>query len=196
MFRIMTPRDRAHSRAARQFGVHRLQIERPDRPAHDLFVLDQLGHDLTREVDRDREADALIAAGLAVDLAVDADQLAARVDERAAGVARIDGGVGLDEVVVAGELRIVPVGRRDDAKRHRLAERERVADREHPFGDAQLARVAPRQRREPASVDLDDGQIGVRIGADDGALQLAIVRQRDRDRRRRALPTTWLLVST
>ena len=43
------------------------------------------------------------AAALAEDAGVDADQLAAAVDQRAAGVAGIDGGVGLDEVLVVGE---------------------------------------------------------------------------------------------
>ena len=58
---------------------------------------------MAREVARDGEADALVAAGLAEDRGVDADQLAARVDQRAAGVARVDRGVGLDEVLVGGE---------------------------------------------------------------------------------------------
>ena len=50
---------------------------------------------------RDREADADVAAGGAEDRGVDADQLAAQVDQRAAGVARVDRRVGLDEVLVA-----------------------------------------------------------------------------------------------
>jgi hypothetical protein len=59
------------------------------------------GHDLVtdrgREVDRDRERHAHVAARLAVDLRVDAHHLAARVEQRAARVAGIDGDVGLDE---------------------------------------------------------------------------------------------------
>ena len=51
-----------------------------------------------REAHRDREADALVAAGAREDQRVDADQVAAGVDQRAARVAGIDRGVGLDEV--------------------------------------------------------------------------------------------------
>ena len=67
--------------------------------------------DVPREVARHGEADALIAAALAEDAGVDADQLAARVDQRAAGVARVDRGVGLDEVFVGREppFRLRPV---------------------------------------------------------------------------------------
>jgi hypothetical protein len=68
--------------------------------ARDVALVLQLRDDLVREVDRDREADADVAAAAAEDRGVDADDLALRVEQRAARVARIDGGVGLDEVVV------------------------------------------------------------------------------------------------
>ena len=54
--------------------------------------------------DRDGEADADVAAGAAEDRGVDADDLAAQVQQRATRVARIDGGVGLNEVVVGAGL--------------------------------------------------------------------------------------------
>src|SRR5580658_9702207 len=63
--------------------------------------LDQLVHDAVRHVHRDGEADADVAAAARQNRGVDADQLAAQIDQRAAGVARIDRGVGLDEVLVA-----------------------------------------------------------------------------------------------
>ena len=56
----------------------------------------RLGEQRAGDVDRDGEADALAAAG---DGGVDADDLAARVEQRAAAVAGVDRGVGLDEVV-------------------------------------------------------------------------------------------------
>ena len=58
---------------------------------------DDLVLDLERDVDRDRERDALEAAAARVDLRVDADHRAAAVEERAARVAGVDRGVGLDE---------------------------------------------------------------------------------------------------
>ena len=76
-----------------------------DRAAPHLAVLHQIVDDALREIARHGEADPLIAAALAEDAGVDADQLAARVDQRAARVARVDRRVGLDEVLVVGEAR-------------------------------------------------------------------------------------------
>ena len=70
--------------------------------ARHFAVLHDLVHDVASQIGRDREADALVAAGFTgQDGGVDAHQVAARVDERAARVAAVDGGVGLDEVFKA-----------------------------------------------------------------------------------------------
>jgi hypothetical protein len=68
------------------------------------------------------------------DRGVHADHLALHVEERAARVAAVDRGVGLDEVVVGALERAV--ARRDDARGDREALAERVADRHHPVADA------------------------------------------------------------
>ena len=47
----------------------------------------ELALDVHRDVDRDRERKALVAAAAGIDLRVDADHLAGHVEERAAGVA-------------------------------------------------------------------------------------------------------------
>ena len=52
-------------------------------------------HERLGDVDRDREADAGRVAG---DRGVDADDRAVGVEQRAAAVAGVDRGVGLDEV--------------------------------------------------------------------------------------------------
>ena len=61
----------------------------------------ELALDVHRDVDRDREREALVAAAAGIDLRVDADHLAGHVEERAARVAGIHGDVGLDEGHVA-----------------------------------------------------------------------------------------------
>src|SRR4029079_19205976 len=66
------------------------------RRALDRLAGDQLADDRLDGVRGDREADALVAARLGRDLRVDADHLPRRVEQRAAGVAVVDGGVGLD----------------------------------------------------------------------------------------------------
>src|SRR4051812_46090417 len=72
------------------------------------------------------------AAGRRDDQRVDAHDLALEIEQRAAGIAAVDRGVGLD-VAVVGSLADVAVARRDDAGRDRTAEAEGVADRDHPL---------------------------------------------------------------
>src|SRR5712672_1290173 len=84
-------------------------------------------------VDRNGEADAGGGAARRVDRGVDADHFAARIDQRAAGVAAIDGGVGLngliDESGLAG-LHSAADGA-DDAGGQRALETEWIADGEN-----------------------------------------------------------------
>ena len=88
----------------------------------------RLGHERAGDVDRDREADALGVAGGG---GVDADDLSARIEQRAAAVAGVDRGVGLDEVAqdVAGLDRDGAAKRRDDPAGDRVGERRRAGCR-------------------------------------------------------------------
>ena len=94
---------RLHERAARLGEVEGfacLVVDVGDGHAEvaagDLALL-ELRQEALGGVDRRGEADALRAA--AADGGVDADDLAVDVEQRAAGVAEVDGGVGLDEVL-------------------------------------------------------------------------------------------------
>ena len=118
-------------------------------------------------VDRDREADADVAALAAEapaadgrDRGVDPDDLAVEVDQRAAGVAGVDGGVGLDRVDVGAVARTAlaagghrPVLGADDAARHRAGQAERRADRDDRVADDDAVGVAERQGRQVLGVD-------------------------------------------
>ena len=108
----------------------------------------------------------------------------ARVDERTARVAGVDGGVGLDEVFVVRDADVGASERGHDAQRHGLIELKRIADREYPFGHLQRARITPRNRREAARVDLEERQVGRRVDADNRGLDFALVGQRHRHRRK------------
>src|SRR3546814_15199444 len=88
---------------------------------------DVCSSDLGGQVRGDREAQADVAGHRAARVeagGVDADQLAGEVDQRAAGVARIDRGVGLDEVLEAHARHVAAADRRDDARGDRLADAE------------------------------------------------------------------------
>ena len=67
-----------------------------------------------------------------------------RIDERAAGIAEIDGSIGLNEILEIRDAEAAAAGRADDALRHGLAETEWIADRQHHVAGAQLVRAAHR----------------------------------------------------
>ena len=115
----------------------------PEQAAMDAPLVDQLRHHVARHVRRNREPDPDVAARRRQDLRVDADQLAARAHQRAAGVALVDRCIRLDEVL---ERTVAHSGgaalRADDAHRDRLADAERVAERQDDVADLHLVRVA------------------------------------------------------
>src|SRR5262249_56580174 len=128
-------------RPLRAFGPHRLRQlgrqlldRRPQPAARPVALLLELGHQLLGRVDRDGEADADVAAALAEDRGVDADDVAVLVEQGAARVAGIDRRVGLDEVVV-GPLADGATLRADDARGDGVVEAEGIADRDHPVAD-------------------------------------------------------------
>ena len=111
--------------------------------------------------------------------------------ERAAGVAGVDGRVGLDEVVRAGwrhqwltsatidgAVEAAHDARRDDARE--LA--QRVAHGDGQLADLEGGRVAQLRGRQAGGLDLDEGEVGVGVDARDGALEAAAVREHDADR--------------
>src|SRR4029078_3758939 len=151
--------------------------------------LDDLRGDRLDGVDRDREAEPDGAAGVALDLGVDADTVAVRVEQRATRVAVVERGVGLDDVID----RVLAVGRgnhalqgADDAGRGRPIEAEGVPDRDHRVADVHVVRVSEREGRERArvNVDLEHGYVVRRIGPDDSSLHALVVREADADRPR------------
>src|SRR4051794_1942359 len=136
--------------------------------ARDLALL-ELRQETLRGIDRSGEAEALRAA--AADGRVDADHLAIDVHERTAGVAEVDGGVSLDEVLEGtggvAEAERASLGR-DDADGERVFELERIADGDGPVTLADAVGVAQRNARQRlAGLDLEEGDVGGRIAADD-----------------------------
>ena len=152
-----------------------------DERVLDLARGDQLLGDLLGGVDRDREADADVAARLTgLDLRVDPDHLALGVDQRTARVAGVDRRVGLDRVLDREPVRGVDLAldRGDDPRGGRAVEPERVADRDHGIADLDPGRGAELERLQllGAGIDLEHGDVGRGIGADDlGVEGLAVL---------------------
>ncbi len=116
---------------------------------------------------RDGEADPDAAARGRKDRIVDADHIAGHVEQRAARIATVDGGVGLDVAVVGAPHAGVAEHRRDDPARNRAAQSEGVADRDHPVARARLSGIAePHEGEGLASADLEHREIGFDIIAD------------------------------
>src|SRR3984885_2479216 len=110
-----------------------------------LAVLAQLVEHRHRRVRRHRKADAYRAAGRRNDRGVHADDFAVEIEQRTAGIAAINGGVGLDVIVVRPRIDVT-VARRHDAGRHGAAKAERVADGDYPFAEPKLVGIAELHR--------------------------------------------------
>ncbi len=97
--------------------------------------------------------------------------------KRAARVARIDGGVGLDEDLAVGFADLGAGERGDDAGRHGLADAERIADGEHEVADLERVAVFEVDGGEAAvaAFDLEDGDVGLVVLHDDAGIELALV---------------------
>ena len=149
------------------------------RARHVAFLHDS-GDDALHGVRRDGEADAFDAVGNNLGT-VDADDLAVHVDERAAGVARVDGGVGLHELDARVTVAERAVEGADNAARHAALELKahRVADGNDGLADDRRVGVAEVGCRQVAVIDLHDGEVRERISTDELARQAAAVGQRD-----------------
>ena len=144
-------------------------------------------------VDRHGEADAgVAAAAVGGDLRVDADDAALGVEQRAAGVAGVDRGVGLDHAgdrEAVGRLDVA-VERGDDAAGDGALEAERAADGDRRLAGVEVAGVGERERLDAALdlalVDVEQREVGGGIGADDlGVDRLAVLGEADGDLGRR-----------
>ena len=108
---------------------------------------------------------------------VNPDEFAAAIDQGAARVTLVDGRIGLDKIFVGRNPEVRTPDGTHDSECHCLVELKRVADGEYPLGHADRGRIAPWCDRQPSGVDFQQGDIGPRIYADYGRLELSIVRQ-------------------
>ena len=151
------------------------------RLSADITLVDQLLSAVGSCVDRDGEAQSLDigAGGFGYD---QADQLAASVEETAAGVARVDGAVGLQQMhglAVNGKL---SVRRADDARGDCAAQlSQRISDGDGHVADFQFAAVPVGGRGEAVRVDLQDRHIIGIIGPDQLGLVFFLIGCRDLD---------------
>src|SRR3954467_12467586 len=139
---VATPRHARRTRPPRSRAAPRAPAARDPRPPP------------PPDVRRPRKADADVPAPrpAGLDLRVDADHARVAVEQRAARVAGVDRGVGLDGARDGEPVRrvdLAPEGG-DDAGGERALEAERVADGDGEVADAHAPGVGERQRMQSA----------------------------------------------
>ena len=150
-------------------------VTAPDAP----IAQQAAGHEFCG-IDSDRETDSLRRQNRR---RVDADHLASRIDERAAGISRVQGGVGLNHILdQAPRVRAQRSPQRaDHARRHGGLKPVRIADRNRHLPRPQVLRISQGNGLQSGSIDANDGKIGRRIIADGVSGSAPSVRQRHLD---------------
>ena len=138
-----------------------------DPTADHMAVFDDLLHDVQGQVDGYGQAYALGTTAAGNDRSIYPDQVSLRRDQRAAGIAGIDIGIGLDKVFERRDPYPVSSRGADDALGNRLPEIIGI-----PYGQDDItysypARIAVGGNMEVLQVRLEDRKIGIRIHAYD-----------------------------
>ena len=170
--------DRSRGREA---GRREIVVGEPERAAADVAEFEHLVDQRARHVDRNGKAHAGIVLADGDEGGVDADEIAAQVHQGPAGIAGIDGGIGLDEILIRPDPHIGPVQAADDPGGHGLADRLRIADGEHEIPDLEAIGITEREFRQAIRAHLDDGHVGLGIGTDATRRQRAAVGELHRD---------------
>ena len=177
-----------HQHPAVHREVQRLGQVRPDPQAVDaqpappyLSEADQVvDHELHR-VDRDGKTDSHAAARGREDHTVDTNHLSLRVQQRPAGIAAVDGGVGLDGFVQQTALLVFErtLQRADDAGGQGALEAEGVADGQHFLADLQAAGIPQWERGQAsrARINSQHRQVGQRVEPHNFCFKAAAVGQ-------------------
>src|SRR3546814_2346675 len=105
--------------------------------------------------------------------------MALKVEQRAARIAAVDRGIGLDIAVIGADLADVALNRRDDPRGHRRAEAERVADHDAPVADARRDAVGEFHEGHAGRIYLEKSEVRRGIAADDRRRILLLVRSEE-----------------
>ena len=122
--------------------------------------------DAAHQVDGDRKADAFGSRVLRKYRRVNADKLAATVDQCAAGITGIDSGIGLNEVFKRHQVQEAAPGSADDALGHGGCQAIGVADCEHDIADSQCSERANLDGGQVRQIDFEQGQVRFSVDAD------------------------------
>ncbi len=159
---------------ARYLWGHLLDGHPEPAPSHLSGVL-ELAEDVLGHIDGRGETQTLARCH---DGGVDPYDLALHVDERATRVSRVDGRIGLDEVVIGSGTDDPRLGGNDPLGEG-VTEAEGIAQGNDPLPDLQGIGIAEHGHREIPlfGLDLDERYVGLVVGPDPCGRELFLVRQ-------------------
>jgi len=167
----VNPRDQRtfrirHAEPLRQLTVDVLQRNAKPAALHPSIIA-QVRDDPLCDLRCHGEPDTDVAAGGREDRGVHADHLSPHVEQRTTEIARVDRRVGLDEVIIGAGANL-PAAGRDDAGGCRAAGAKGISHGKHRLTDAAIGARSPGNRRQrTARLYLQQGDVRLRIGADD-----------------------------
>jgi hypothetical protein len=129
-------------------------------------------------INGDGESDALAAGENG---RVDPDHFSFEINQGASAVSGIDGGIGLNKIVIRPGPDYPTFGT-DDAGRNRMVQAEGIADSHYPIADPELIGISEFYQLKPfPGFNLDQSQIGLGVPADDFGIEFLVVCQGDLD---------------
>ena len=112
--------------------------------ADHFAVLHDLFHHVAHHVDGNREANTLVSASASRDdCRVDPNQVAVEIQERAAGIPRVDGCICLNEIfIVLNRAAKPPPCGADNSHGRRFSDAEGISDGKHHISDLQFGGIS------------------------------------------------------
>ena len=163
-----------HGEVLSQLWRHVLNAHAEVATLHFALFQDLLHH-VACEIHGHGKAYALIASVAAEDGRANAHESAIGVHECAPGVAWVDRGVSLDEILVFLDAHATAAGGTDDPHRHRLTDAKGIADGEHHVADFDLVAIRECCGRQVLRFDLEDGDICLGVATHDLRGEVALV---------------------
>ena len=108
---------------------------------------------------------------------VDTDEFAAIVHQRAAGIARINWRIGLNEIFIVFDAQIAAIHGADNSHGDGLPDAKWIANGECIVANLYFGRISDGDWWEIATLDFQDGDVRFGIGAYDFGLQVGACRQ-------------------
>src|SRR5215472_8340938 len=167
------------SERLREIRGHLLNLDTQPAANHTPVRLELLDY-AAGQIDRDGEADAVVGAGAGVDEGVDSDHLTVGIEQRPTRVARVNRGIGLNVVVIVATEDLPLCTHDTGGDCH--ADVKRISDGDDPIADFSSIGISQRSTGQCVfGGDLDKGEVGFLILADDLSTEFALVAERDLD---------------